>query len=285
MQENSRSSYLMVILAMLIFSTVGIFRRAIPLSSAALACVRGILGSLFLYACILVQKRKLELHLSAGRMIMLIASGIALGLNWMLLFEAYSYTSVSIATLCYYMEPTIVILLSPLMFKEKLTCRKLLCTAVSMLGMVLVSGTSAISGSDFKGILFGLGAAALYATVVILNKKNPIADPYAKTIVQLLAAAAVMFPYVLLSGGFAFGGGMNAFMMTLVVGIVHTGIAYALYFGGVDKLRSQSAAVISYLDPIGALILSAVILHEAMTIPAMVGAVMIIGAALVQEFA
>ncbi len=210
-----------------------------------------------------------------------------MGLNWLLLFEAYRYTTVATATLCYYMQPTIVMLASPWVFGEKLTGKKGLCAALSLLGMVLVSGV-AENGvprlSEMKGILFGLGAAALYAAVVMMNKKLPGIDPYEKTVIQLLSAAGVLVPYLLIvREPMPASWSVTEGLMLAVVGVVHTGLAYALYFGSMDGLRAQTVAIISYLDPIVALLLSALILKEGLPLTGVLGAVMILGAAFVSE--
>ena len=173
-KTDERRSVLMIVSAMLIFGTIGVFRRNIPVSSAFLAFSRGILGGL----CILVFAR--VKHKNAGEKLpprvlpVLVLSGMLIGINWILLFEAYNHTTVAIATLCYYMQPTIVMLLSPVIFREKLTGKKAVCAAVAILGMVLVSGViggGSAGNSSLKGVLLGLGAAVFYSAVVIMNKK------------------------------------------------------------------------------------------------------------------
>ncbi len=210
-----------------------------------------------------------------------------MGVNWILLFEAYNYTSVAVATLCYYMAPTIVVLLSPLLFHEKITLRKGLCAIAAVIGMVFVSGVvdnGMPTVSETKGILFGLGAAVFYACVVILNKKVSGVDPYEKTVIQLVSSALALIPYLLLTGETLPANlSLNAGIMLLIVGLVHTGIAYAMYFGSVEKLPAQTVALLSYLDPITALILSALVLHEPLTLSGIIGAVLIIGAAIIAE--
>lgn len=286
MEKNARS-YFMIIGSMLIFATIGIFRRYIPLSSGLLAFVRGVMGSLFLIIFALITKKKIRNGIGKKALIILVISGIMIGFNWILLFESYSYTSVSTATLCYYMQPTIVILLSPIFFKEKLTLRKLVCAIVAIIGMVLVSGiieNRTVGASDLKGIIFGLSAAALYSAVVILNKICPAVDSFEKTIIQLSAAAIVMIPYLAITEDFTkVSVTPIAIVLVIFVGIVNTGIAYALYFSGMPGLPGQSVALLSYIDPVGALILSAVILKERMSVPALIGAVLIIGAAAASE--
>ena len=266
MKQNSSGSYMMLIGAMLIFGTIGIFRRYIPLSSGVLAFTRGILGAMVLLVFIKIKKRRLCNGIGIKKVLLLALSGALIGANWILLFEAYNYTTVATATLCYYMEPTIVLLLSPLIFRERLTLKKGICAIVSIAGMVFISGIlsgSVLQLSDIRGVLLGLGAAVLYSSVVILNKLIPIEDAYEKTIIQLLAAAIVMIPYLLLTENFAdLQFTALSIVMILIVGIIHTGIAYALYFASLQKLKGQSIAVLSYIDPVFALILSAVVLQE-----------------------
>ena len=284
---NDKKSILMFISSMLIFGTIGIFRRYIPLPSAFLAFSRGILGGLFLLAFSRITKKvtgeKLPLRLFLG----LAFTGALMGINWILLFEAFNYTTVSKATLCYYMQPTIVILLSPFIFKEALTRKKALCAVTAIIGMVLVSGVMEEKGTwsgDARGILLGLGAAAFYAAVVIMNKKIQGVDAYRKTTIQLLSAGLAMIPYLLLTNGFAGAGlRMNVILLLFFVGIVHTGIAYVLYFGSMDGLRVQSIALLSYIDPVSALFFSALFLAERLSLPGLIGAVLIIGSAIASE--
>lgn len=278
---------LTLLLSMFIFGSVGVVRRLIPLPSSVLACFRGACGALLLFVVAKAQRKKLRSGIGIHKTLLLLLSGALIGFNWILLFEAYRFTTVATATLCYYMAPTIVVALSPLMFRERITLRKGLCALVSVLGMVFVSGIlegGALSLADLRGVLLALGAAALYAAVVILNKKLPGIDAYAKTILQLLSAAVALVPYLLITRPaieIALTPGIVALL--LLIGFVHTGAAYALYFGSIDHLSAQTVAIFSYLDPITALVLSALVLHEPMTVLGLVGAVLIIGAAILGE--
>ena len=285
--RQSSQAYLMLIASMLIFGTIGIFRRYIPLSSGMLACARGLMGAAVLAAFVKLRGGRIRHGIGWKKVLLLGVTGGIMGANWILLFEAYNYTTVPVATLCYYMQPTIVVFLSPLLFGERITPKKLGCALVSILGMVLVAGVAdggSIRSADVTGILLGLGAAVLYATVIILNKKVQIADDYEKTILQLLSAAIVMAPYLLLTEDFsALRLDVYAAVMLAVVGLVHTGLAYALYFSSMRSLKAQTIAMLSYIDPVSSLILSALILHEQLTVYGLIGAVCIIGAALISE--
>ena len=283
-ETNAKAS---LILAMVIFGTIGIFRKYIPLPSGIVACARGLLGVVFLLVFIKIKKIKMAREAIKKHLWILLVSGGFIGLNWVLLFESYRYTSVAVATLCYYMAPIFVMMVSPFLLKEKLTVKKVLCVIVALIGMVFVSGVldGGISDvSEMKGILFGLGAAALYATVIMMNQKLREVPTYDKTIMQLGAAAVVLIPYIL------FVEDLSAVVLTplivfmlIIVGVVHTGIAYALYFGSMNGLKAQTVALFSYIDPIVAIILSAMFLKEPMTIYSAIGAVLVLGATMISE--
>ena len=277
----------MFITSMLIFGTIGTFRRYLSVPSAFLAFSRGILGCLFLLVFIRLRKKAAGEKLPAKTVLRLAVSGAAMGVNWILLFEAYNHTTVAVATLCYYMQPTIVMLLSPLLFQEKLTLRKGVCAFAAVAGMVLVSGVAgggAAGGRNSSGVIFGLGAAVLYASVVVMNKKISGINAYRKTTIQLFSAGIIMVPYMLLTDGF---GGVQfdpaTAVLLVIVGIVHTGIAYVLYFGSLDGLKAQSAAIFSYIDPVSALLFSALFLREPLNAAGIIGAVLIIGSAIISE--
>lgn len=274
--------------AMTIFGTIGIFRKYIPLPSSLLALARGIIGTAFLLFLVLAVKRdKLSVEAIKRNFVFLVVSGAFIGFNWILLFEAYQYTTVATATLCYYMAPVIVVLVSPFLFKERLTPLKAICVAVALAGMVFVSGIpqSGFGGmSELKGILLGLGAATLYAIVVILNQYIKDIPAYDKTIMQLGTAAIAILPYTLLTENFAdISFTPVAVLMLIFVGIVHTGIAYTLYFGSMSGLKAQTIALFSYIDPVVAIILSAVILQENIGLWGVIGAVMVLGSTMVSE--
>ena len=286
-EESSLKSYLMLISAMLLYGTIGVFRRYIPLSSGMLAFSRGLLGSLFLWGLVRLRGRGRAEWIGRKDLLLLALTGALIGANWMLLFEAYNHTTVATATMCYYMQPTLVILLSPLVLRERLTARRLACAGAAVAGMALVSGVAdggGIGARDLSGVAFGLGAAALYATVILLNKKLQVEDVYRKTAVQLTAATVALAPYVLLTEDFAaIRLDARAAVLVLIVGVVHTGVAYAMYFGSMKRLRAQTIALLSYIDPVFALLLSAAVLHEPITPLGVLGAALILGSALVGE--
>ena len=277
----------MLILSMCIFSTIGIVRKYIPLASSIVALARAVIGAIFLLVVIAFRKKPVRMPAGRRNLILLLISGFALGMNWILLFESYNYTTVATATLCYYLAPILVILASPLVLDEKLTLRKGICAAAALIGMVLVSGVTdgAVGGlQDWKGILFGLGAAVLYACVVLLNRKIDPMDAFDKTFAQLAIAAVTLLPYVFLTEELsALQIAPDGWILLATAGIVHTGIAYSLYFKSISYLPAQTSALLSYIDPIFAVLLSVLVLKESMSVAAFIGAAMILGAAIVSE--
>ena len=285
--DRKRSSLWGFVISMTLFGTIGLFVKYIPLSSSLIALNRALIGFLFLAAMMLVQKKKLMVSVIRKNILPLTLSGMFLGFNWILLFESYRYTSVAVSTLCYYLAPLLVVLLSPLVLKEKLTQRKILCVAASLVGMVFISGilqANIFSAKDFTGILLGLGAAVLYAAIMILNKKISGLSGYERTVFQLGLSAMVLVPYCLFTCDFV-SVDLNAVQIILlvIVGVIHTGLTYFLYFGAMDHLPSQTVAMLSYIDPVIAVLISVFILAEPMKLLDIPGAVLILGAAIVSE--
>ncbi|MBE6595881.1 MAG: EamA/RhaT family transporter [Ruminococcaceae bacterium] len=286
--ENKKSrqgALFALILAMSMFGTIGIFRQWIPLPSATVALARSVIGGVFLLLVLLWRRRRPDLKALRRVLWPLLLSGACLGANWLLLFEAYRYTSVATATLCYYMAPILLILLSPLLLRERLTVKRILCVLVALAGMVPVSGVLEADGqgTDPRGVLFGLAAALLYAAVVLLNKRIKGLDPAEKTLFQFAVSALVLLPYVLLTElPLSAAPTLPAWLLLLLVGVVHTGLAYLLYFGALTRLPAQTVAVFSYIDPLLAVLLSA-FFSAPLTLPTVVGGVLILGAAIVSE--
>jgi len=284
-KKNAAMGKVSVIASMAIFGTIGLFVRFIPMSSSIIACCRGLIGTVFLLLLCLLAGVKLSKSAIRKNLVLLLVCGAAIGFNWILLFEAYRYTTVATATVCYYLAPVFVILVAPLVGKGKLTPVRTVCALVALLGMIPLSGVLGGEIQGARGILCGVAAAALYASVVLMNQFLKDISAYERTAVQLFAAAVVLAPYVLLTEDLtaAFSVSTLALLMLLFVGIVHTGIAYWLYFGGLAKVNVQTAAIFSYLDPVVAIFLSALVLKEEMGVWSVVGAVAILGATLVSE--
>lgn len=279
-------SRIMMVAAMTIFGTIALFVRNIAASSAEIALYRAVLATLMLGAYFLVTGQRIHIQQLRKELPLLLISGMAMGINWILLFEAYRYTTVSVATLSYYFAPVIVTLACPVLFKEKIGLKQWICFAASTIGIVLITGIGDLSSSDthFIGILFGFGAAVFYASVVLLNKFIKGVAGIQRTFLQFVAAVMILLPYVLFTGGIRLNmldgtGWVNL----LVVGIIHTGITYCLYFSSLKELPGQEAAILSYIDPLVAVAVSVFLLGEPITVTQLIGGALILGFTLWNE--
>lgn len=286
MKQGSNTPKLLLALSMGIFGTLGLFVRHISISSAELALYRAILAAVLLGGFLLVTRQRIDLRAIQKELLLLLLSGMAMGINWILLFEAYKYTTVSVATLSYYFAPVIVTVACPLLFRERMTVKQLLCFVMSTLGLVLVIGVgdTAAGGAHLVGILFGLGAACFYATVILLNKRIRNVAGIHRTFLQFLAAILILIPYVALSGGVTVNtlNGVG-WICLLVVGLLHTGVTYCMYFSSLNQLTGQQVSLLSYIDPLVAILVSVLFLKESMTPWQILGGALILGFTLFNE--
>ena len=279
------SPRMMLITSMVAFGTLAPFVRNINVSSGELALYRAILAASLIAVFLLITKQRIPFEKIGKEIPLLLASGVAMGINWILLFEAYKYTTVSAATLSYYFAPVIVTAVCPILFKEKLTKKQILCFVMSTSGLVMITGIGDMGGSKgMIGIFFGLGAACFYATVILLNKFVKNVEGIHRTFLQFLAAILVLIPYVMLTSGVTLGN-LDAFgwINLLIVGLIHTGVTYCLYFSSLKELPGQKAAILSYIDPLVAVLISVTILNESMTMAQVFGGFLILGFTLWNE--
>lgn len=277
---------LKIIISMMVFGTIGVFVKNISLASGETALFRAIIASIAIIAYQLISGKRINISEIKKDLPLLFLSGAAMGFNWIFLFEAYNYTTVSISTLSYYFAPVIVMIACPILFKEKLTARQIICFIMSTFGLILIIGVGGTNTgtNNFKGICFGLSAAVCYSTVVILNKFIKNVTGIDRTLLQFFAAIIVMLPYVFATSGIHLNTAGNiGIIMLLIVGIVHTGIIYCLYFSSLKDLKGQEAAILSYIDPLVAIIVSVTILKESITIMQVIGGLMILGFTLLNE--
>ena len=269
-----------LIIAVTAFGTIGIFVRYISLPSSVIAFVRGAVGAVFLLFLLYFRRTPFRWTSVQPHWKLLALSGAIISFNWITLFEAYRYTTVATATLCYYMAPVFVTLASPFLFHEKLTTRKLLC--VLFVSGVPQSGLP--EAGEATGILLALLSAVLYASDVSINKFLDQVPACERTLVQLAVAALVMIPYILLTEDVAAMAltPLGAVLL-LIVGVFHTGWCYSLFFGSMTYLPAQTVVLFSYIDPIVAIFLSALLLKEPLGWSGILGAVLVLGSTLISE--
>lgn len=274
------------VLSMIIFGTIGLIVRYIELSSSETALFSSSIGFIFLALVFINQRKKFSWQKIKSSALILFITGIALGGNWIFLYQAYEYTTLTNATLGYYFAPVFVMLLSPIILKEKLPLKKGVCIVVAIIGMAFIvrNGISATDKSDLIGILLGLVAAVFYAALMLLNKFIKEMDRLEVTIIQLAITALMLLPYVLITEGFnILSISISSIPFIVFLGIVNTGIGFWLFFSGMERLKGQSIAMLSYVDPFVAILISGWILQEKFTLLQIIGGILLLGSTFISE--
>lgn len=273
-------------LAVVLFGTIGMFLRWISFPSEIVVLCRGIIGTLVVWVVIRLKGSRVDIKAIRKNLLCLILSGVCLGLNWIFLFAAYLHTSVAVASLCNYLAPVIVVVLAPLLYRDRLGLKKLLCVAIAVAGVFLISGVIGTAPETLNGlgILFGLLAALGFVGIILCNRKLTGINAYDKVIVQLAVSALTVLPYALVKNiGTPIVLDMRSVLLTLMLGLIHTVFAYCLYLDNLGKLPVHSVAVLGYLEPVVSVLCSVFILGENMTVLGWIGAALIIGAAATSE--
>ncbi|MBQ8590707.1 MAG: EamA family transporter [Firmicutes bacterium] len=277
-----KTQYGKYIASLLIFGTNGVVASFLTLNNTAIIFYRTVIGSLFLLSLLLITKKLPKPELLKGQLLPVSISGATLGLGWLFLFEAYRQIGVGTATLLYYLGPAIFMILAPLLFKERIALSRIIGITAAFLGMILVNfnllGTDA-EGSSFYGILCGLGSALMYAVMLVANKKVTNLNGVDRTFFQLVFAGLVVTLYALVTQKALWPVHSTELLPLLILCIVNTGLGCYFYFSSTHLLPVQSVAVLSYIDPLSALVFSALFLDERMGMLQMIGAALILGGA------
>lgn len=275
------------LLTLFIYGTIGVILNYIDVPSELVVLFRGALGALTIYTVLRLKKGKLNIAAIKKNLLYLIISGASLGFNWVFLFMAYDQTSVAIASLCNYMAPIILVALSPILFKEKLTFPKVLCVIACFVGVAMISGVFELQKGSVNvlGIIFGLLAATGFVFLIIFNKKLTSDLPNLdRSIIQLLVSAIVVLPFAIFKcAKTTFTFDLKTILILIMLGVIHTGFAYILYFKSVKELPVQTVSIFGYFEPIIGIILAAIILGQNLTIFGIIGTILIIGGSIVSE--
>lgn len=275
-----------LLFTMLLFGTIGTLSRFINMPSGVICLGRAFFGVIIIIAVITLRREKPDYEAIRRNAGWLILSSFLMCCNWICQFEAFKYTTIAAGTLCYYMQPVFYILAASIVLREKLSPRKIMCVIIAFCGMILVSGVlqTGLKLSELRGVLFGVTGGFFYAMVVLINKYMKDISPMNTTIVQLALVSVIMLPYCTATGLFSQVTVTHVgIVCLLILGFLHTGIGYIIYFDAVNRLPAQTVGILSYIDPVEAVLLSAFFLKEPVTVYTIAGAVMILGAAAYSE--
>ena len=278
-----KKAFIKYLLALLLFGLNGIVASNISLSSYEIVFLRTLIGSVLLVVLFLIGNSKFHIKEHKKDTVFIALSGVAMGTSWMFLYEAYQQIGVSLASLLYYCGPVIVMILSPLIFKEKFTIQKIIGFATVLVGIVLVNGNVTNGNGNDWGLLCGGLSAVMYFFMVTLNKQSKNITGMENSVIQLLVSFLTVAIFVGIKQGFVIDVPKNDWVWVIILGIVNTGVGCYLYFSPLAKLPVQTVAVCGYLEPLSAVVFAAVLLGEKMNSIQIVGAVCIIGGAMIGE--
>lgn len=287
MTTNSRSR-MELIVSMMIFGSIGAIRRFSDLPSSVMLWMRAAISIVVILLILRIAHKKLDLKAIQRNWKILVCSGLLLCINWVFIFEAYKNTAVSVASLCYYTQPAFVILITAIFYKEKHSSRSIVCVVIALLGMIPVSGIFQSSSTTigFLGVVEALIAAILYAMDIIVSRDIKDVSPYDATLVRMAVSCVVLFVYSLFTEDYrALTFNTRSILVTIILGVVYSGLVYVLYYSAIRYVKSAEIAAISYIDPLESVLLSVFLLHEPISVFTVVGAIMILGSTLFNELA
>lgn len=277
------SDTLKYLIAVIIYGTNGFFVRFINCSSEFIVLCRGLIGSLFILSIMFVLKDLPDIKSIKKNSLMLIISGIALGLNWIFLFAGYKY-AISITSLCNYTAPIMVVIISSFIYKEKLNIKQILCVLFAFIGIVLLSGLfdGHING-DIHCFIYGFLAAGGFVVIVFCNRNMHDIKPLDKTVVQLFVSILTVLPFVIVNSSFPTSLDRTSIIILIMMGVINTGLAYIFYFNSIDKLPVHKVAIIGYIEPVLSILIGAIVFNEQLSIFGIIGTILILVSALVNE--
>ena len=283
-QNKVSRTYLKYLLALILFGFNGIVANYLSLNSYEIVFLRTLIGSAFLAVIFLCTRGKQQRSKNKKHIVYLAISGIAMGMSWMFLYEAYSELGVSVATLAYYCGPVIVMLLSPFLFRERLTIRKILGFLLVLTGMYFVNGKALQQNGFSWELICGILSAVLYAVMVISNKKASSITGLGNSVLQLTFSFIIVTAFMQIKQGLIIPSLIENIVPVLILGIMNTGIGCYLYFSSIQKLPAGSVAICGYLEPFSALVFSAIFLQERLAAIQVIGAALILCGAAFVEF-
>jgi len=268
--------------SVVIYGTIGLFLHFVNASSEFVVLCRGIIGSLFIGLVLLIKKQKIDFKAIKNNLKLLILSGICLGLNWVFLFAGYR-RALALTSLCNYTAPIFVVIIMAVFYKEKINNKQILCIIAAFIGIIFISGIFDSQGIDLYCLVCGFLAAGGFVGLVLLNRKFDQIKDLDKTIIQLAFSALTVLPYVVINKGFPSSLDSTSLIILIILGVVHTGIAYIFYFSSIDTLPVQSVAVLGYVEPALSVIIGILLLKEPASMYSIIGAILILASAVCNE--
>lgn len=280
--QETRGQWLMIAGGVLL-GTVGVFveeARQHPLVTVLFRCA---FGALALLAWGLATGRMGELRVRGRSWPVVVATGVLMVMNWALFFAAIPRTSIGVATIVFHIQPVWIMLFGTLVLREAVAPRQVAAMLAALLGLVLTTGLlggdAAAWGPDHvSGLLMCLAGSLCYAAVTILAKTEKVVTPFALAWWQC-AVGTVLLLWVPLVHGWPQA--PSSWVWLAGLGVLHTGLAYAILFAGMARLTLGRIAVLQYVYPLTAIVLDWAVYGRALGAVQLAGVGLMAGALLV----
>ncbi len=272
-----------LLLVMIMWGSLGVFTRSIPLSALSLAFLRAFIALPVLFV---VMKMKKENNVKWPLIKPYLISGVLLGFGWLTLFYGFKHTSISSAVMIYNMCPVYVMIAAPQVLKETISKVQIAVISISFLGLLLIVGHNLLDGYGFMGLALSAISGMLYATIVLINRSIKVrVDNQTATFVQIFAAMIVLLPFVLIDGNILMVVYLDAraVIYTILLGVLHTGVAYTIFFSLYTHMKSVEIVSYSFLEPLFGILFSVIFVGETLTFPQIIGGIMIFGSNYIGE--
>ncbi|MFZ2314898.1 MAG: EamA family transporter [Gammaproteobacteria bacterium] len=234
-----------LILSMILWGTLGLFVLWSGMAAVDVAFYRCLIGALVMGCWMIKSKEKIEIDKNFP---VVALAGICLVLNWIFLFKSFQVSSITIGNMSYYLQPVILIILGIFFYNEKVSFKQWIFILLALCGVLLTMDLHQLNSPNVVlGATFALFAALLYSFVTLLMKRVNLS--YFKVIfIQLSIGMLILLPFVHFQPL-----SLVAIVCLVVIGTVHTLLAYFLYYGAIKKTDLTKVAILSYLDPIVAI--------------------------------
>lgn len=276
-----RFSPWMIAAAGVLWGLLGIFVRhlnARGLASMDLVFLRSLTATVVLFIGLLIfDRKKMKIRLRDFWCFLGTGIGSIVFFNYCY-FTAVRMMSLAAAAVLLYTAPAFVMLMSAVLFREKMTGRRVLSVLLTFAGCACVTGLAG-SGISAGGILVGLGAGFGYALYTIFGH-YAIERGYDSLTITfytfLVAAVTSLFMVRLPHVAGAMSGSAVALGYVLCLGIISTILPFLLYTLGLHFLQGGRASVIASIEPVTAALVGIFCYHEALTVQTAAGIALVL---------
>lgn len=275
LNHPKQRSLLQIHTAIFLFGIAGLFGKWIHLPSMVLVLGRSGFSALFLLFLLLMTKKEIRLK-SVRHYGIFFLMGLVLALHWTSFYAAIQLSTIAIALLTFSTFPVFVTFMEPLFFHEKIKKTAIVTALLTLFGVLLVVPSLKIENSASQGALFGIFSGFSYAALSLLNRRYVVEYSGAVLSFYEQAVSAVLLLPCLFLYKPVFE--LKDVGLLILLGTVFTGIAHTLFISGLKYIKTQTAGIITSLEPVYAIILAAVLLGEIPSLKEVTGGVFILGA-------